>query len=207
MYDGAHFDNSAIKGTSFWNIRDMQDKYKRKVSRSFIEIMIDYIDNISVTDVDKKMGKYILSYCNIINYLYQLSMVHNDCSTELNKLYDTASSILSTVGMSLGTGVIHQVKEKPNGTKEPINNNYYVQTDNFLMKDFVIQLKRFGESNYKFYHTQEENSDTYNNKDKQNSNLLQTDAGLSFDNKEIPLLLGSLIYDESWFKSNIDNNN
>ena len=200
---GAHFDNSCfIKGTSSGIF--VQDN--KKVSKSFIEIMIDYIDNISVTDVDKKMGRYLLAYCNIINYLYQLSMVHNDCSTELNKLYDTASSILSTVGMSLGTGVIHQVKEKPNGTKEPINNNYYVQTDNFLMKDFVIQLKRFGESNYKFYHTQEE---TQNGKQSKKTNK-KGKGSLTFlddDNKEIPLLLGSLIYDEQWFKSTIDSEN
>lgn len=200
---GAHFDNSCfIKGTSSGIF--VQDN--KVVSRSFIEIMIDYIDNISVTDVDKKMGKYILSYCNIINYLYQLSWVHNNCSNELKKLYDTASSILSTVGMSLGTGVIHQVKEKPNETSEPINNNYYVQTDNFLMKDFVIQLKRFGESNYKFYHTQEEPQYGKECNDGNNQKM-GVAVNEDKDNKEIPLLLGSLIYDEQWFKSTIDSEN
>lgn len=199
---GAHFDNSCfIKGTS----AGIFVQANEKVSRSFIEIMIDYIDNISVTDVDKKMGKYILSYCNIINYLYQLSWVHNNCSNELKKLYDTASSILSKVGMSLGTGVIHQVKEKPNEASEPINNNYYVQTDNFLMKDFVIQLKRFGESNYKFYHTQEEPQNGKECNDKHDN--YDENKSYEYDNKEIPLLLGSLIYDESWFKSTIDSEN
>ena len=105
--------------------------------------------------------------------------------------------------MSLGTGVIHQVKEKPNEAKEPINTNYYVQTDNFLMKDFVIQLKRFGESNYKFYHTQEEPQNGKQSKNKK----VGTQNSANETNKEIPLLLGSLIYDEQWFKSTIDSEN
>ncbi len=108
--------------------------------------------------------------------------------------------------MSLGTGVIHQVKEKPNEAKEPINTNYYVQTDNFLMKDFVIQLKRFGESNYKFYHTQEEPQNGKQSK-KTNKKGKGSLTSLDDDNKEIPLLLGSLIYDEQWFKSTIDSEN
>ena len=107
--------------------------------------------------------------------------------------------------MSLGTGVIHQVKEKPNEASEPINNNYYVQTDNFLMKDFVIQLKRFGESNYKFYHTQEEPQNGKECNDKHDN--YDENKSYEYDNKEIPLLLGSLIYDESWFKSTIDSEN
>ena len=107
--------------------------------------------------------------------------------------------------MSLGTGVIHQVKEKPNEASEPINNNYYVQTDNFLMKDFVIQLKRFGESNYKFYHTQEEPQNGKQSKNKHDS--YEKNKSYKHSNKEIPLLLGSLIYDEQWFKSTIDSEN
>lgn len=196
---GAHFDNSCfIKGTSSGIF--VQDN--KNVSKSFLEIMIDYLDVIELNDVDKKMGRYLLAYCNVINYLYQLSMVHNNCSNRLNKLFNRASSILSSVGMSFGNGVIKQVKEKPNETSEPINNNYYVQTDNFLMKDFVIQLKHFGESNYKFYHTQEETQNRVpDNKKVGKANSVKK------DNKEVPLLLGSLLYDENWFKSTVDNEN
>lgn len=164
--------------------------------------MIDYLDVIELNDVDKKMGRYLLAYCNIINYLYQLSMVHNNFSNALYKLYTRASSILSSAGMSFGSGVIKQVKDKPNETSKPINNNYYVQTDNFLMKDFVIQLKRFGESNYKFYHTQEE---TQNKTD--NGKYKCQQEKHNYDNSEVPLLLGALLYDENWFKSDIDNEN
>ncbi len=199
---GAHFDNSCfIKGTSSGIF--VQDN--KVVSRSFIEVIIDHIDVMSRIDIDKKMGKYLLAYCNVINYIYQLSNVHNDTIGKHNEYIQNVSSILSSVGMSLGNGVIHQVKEKQDETNESIINNYYVQNDNFLMKDFVIQLKRIGESNYKFYHTQEEIST--NNKKNQDNELLQSDTDSSYDNKEMPLLLGSLIYDETWYRTDIDKNN
>ena len=115
------------------------------------------------------------------------------------------------------------------------------------MKDFVIQLKRIGESNYKFYETQmpakkgqaSNNNDNSKGGDVQEAQPVQdnsivtanatttatatatdtttiksdnstcvekmgdVNSGLR-DNKEMPVLLGSLIYDEHWFKSTID---
>ena len=101
------------------------------------------------------------------------------------------------------------------------------------MKDFVIQLKRIGESNYKFYETQKpgkegqasNNNDNSKGGDVQEAQPVQDNStatattesdnssidskigtGKKSDknNKEMPVLLGSLIYDEHWFKSTID---
>lgn len=81
----------------------------------------------------------------------------------------------------------------------------------------VIQLKRIGESNCKFYKTQSTENQTPNSNTNNDSctgtkattgsttdNLIFYDS-YHENNNEIPLLLGSLIYDEDWFKSTIDN--
>ena len=115
------------------------------------------------------------------------------------------------------------------------------------MKDFIVQLKRIGESNYKFYETQKpvkkgqasNNNDNSKGGDVQEAQPVQDNStatatatttatatatatattesdnssidskigtGKKSDknNKEMPVLLGSLIYDEHWFKSTID---
>lgn len=78
----------------------------------------------------------------------------------------------------------------------------------------VIQLKRIGESNCKFYKTQStenqtgsnNNESTVNkNKNGNNTEKMCVKKPGNENNNEIPLLLGSLIYDEDWFKSTIDN--
>lgn len=71
----------------------------------------------------------------------------------------------------------------------------------------VIQLKRIGESNCKFYKTQstENQTGSNNNESTVNKDKIRTTLSDDADNHEIPLLLGSLIYDEDWFKSTIDN--
>lgn len=197
---GAHFDNSCfINGTSSGIF--VQDN--EKVSRSFLEIMVDYLEKISIETIHfDELDKYIIAYCNVINYLYQLSNIYNQGMTSINELYSQALQILSSVGMSFGNGFIKKVKDKPQERNyKEINGNYYIYTDNFSMKNFVIQLKLIGESNYKFYETQQQSQDN----NMQNTIIMKETQDKCI--KNLPLLLGSLIYDEQWFRSEIDINN
>ena len=238
---GAHFDNSCfIKGTSSGIF--VQDN--EKVTRSFLEIILDYIDVVEEQQLDVKMGKYLVAYYKVINYLYEF---HNYYSMSLDKLkilYDNLSRIEEFINSK---NLIQKKKGADNENILNINNNNSQTIDNSLMKDFVIQLKRIGESNYKFYETQKpgkegqasNNNDNSKGGDVQEAQPVQDNSTVTAnatttatatatdtttiksdnstcvekmgdvnsglrDNKEMPVLLGSLIYDEHWFKSTID---
>ena len=231
---GAHFDNSCfIKGTSSGIF--VQDN--EKVTRSFLEIILDYIDVVEEQQLDVKMGKYLVAYYKVINYLYEF---HNYYSMSLDKLkilYDNLSRIEEFINSK---NLIQKKKGADNENILNINNNNSQTIDNSLMKDFVIQLKRIGESNYKFYETQKpgkegqasNNNDNSKGGDVQEAQPVQDNSTVTAtatatatattesDNNsnvkfgdykssekgddEMPVLLGSLIYDESWFKSTID---
>ena len=236
---GAHFDNSCfIKGTSSGIF--VQDN--EKVTRSFLEIVLDYLDVVKEQQLDVKMGKYLVAYYKVINYLYKLHNNDDTLSNNLDILYRNLSDIEKFIDEN---DLINQIEKADNENILNINNNNSQTIDNSLMKDFVIQLKRIGESNYKFYETQkpakkgqasdnnnstdksvqqeqtsldnstatatatdantksDNSSSTYENK----NNVLNDDINLLAENKEMPVLLGSLIYDESWFKSDIDKYN
>lgn len=218
----------------------MQDN--EKVTRSFLEIVLDYLDVVKEQQLDVKMGKYLVAYYKVINYLYKLHNNDDTLSNNLDILYRNLSDIEKFIDEN---DLINQIEKADNENILNINNNNSQTIDNSLMKDFVIQLKRIGESNYKFYETQkpakkgqasdnnnstdksvqqeqtsldnstatatatdantksDNSSSTYENK----NNVLNDDINLLAENKEMPVLLGSLIYDESWFKSDIDKYN
>lgn len=225
---GAHFDNSCfIKGTSSGIF--VQDN--EKVTRSFLEIILDYIDVVEEQQLDVKMGKYLVAYYKVINYLYEFHNYYSMSSDKLNILYDNLSKIEEFINSN---NLIQKKNGVDNENTQKINNNNSQYMDNLLMKDFVVQLKRIGESNYKFYETQKpakkgQVSDNNNNSTDEGVQQEQTslDNGTATDtttiksdnnsnvkfgdykssekgDDEMPVLLGSLIYDESWFKSTID---
>ena len=156
---------------------------------------------------------------------------------KLKILYDNLSRIEEFINSK---NLIQKKKGADNENILNINNNNSQTIDNSLMKDFVIQLKRIGESNYKFYETQKpgkegqasNNNDNSKGGDVQEAQPVQDNSTVTAtatatatattesDNNsnvkfgdykssekgddEMPVLLGSLIYDESWFKSTID---
>ena len=127
----------------------MQDN--EKVTRSFLEIILDYIDVVEEQQLDVKMGKYLVAYYKVINYLYEF---HNYYSMSLDKLkilYDNLSRIEEFINSN---NLIQKKNGVDNENIQKINNNDSQYMDNSLMKDFIVQLKRIGESNYKFYETQ-----------------------------------------------------
>ena len=241
---GAHFDNSCfIKGTS----AGIFVQNNQTVTKSFIEVMNDYIDIVDEKLLDVKMGRYLVAYYKVINFLYELGNYYQYSPEKLKSLHSGLSSITNF----METNNIIQNKEMNYETKtQKINDKTVENVDHLVIKDFVIQLKRIGESNYKFYETQmpakkgqasnnndnskggdvqeaqpvqdnstatatvtatatdantksDNSSSTYENK----NNVLNDDINLLAENKEMPVLLGSLIYDESWFKSDIDKYN
>ena len=226
---GAHFDNSCfIKGTSSGIF--VQDN--EKVTRSFLEIVLDYLYVVKEQQFDVKMGKYLVAYYKVIYYLYGLKKIQKFNYFYLEMLYGNLSDIEKFIDEN---DLINQIEKADSENTQNINNNNSQTIDNSLMKDFVIQLKRIGESNYKFYETQKpakkgqasNNNDNSKGGDVQEAQPVQDNStatytttiksdnstcvekmgdkiSFDFDNNEMPVLLGSLIYDESWFKSTID---
>ena len=195
---GAHFDNSCFISTPSSGIFVQNESV---VTKSYVQLILDTLYKINKTDIDKKMGKYIIAYYNIVNYLYQITLDYQALHPSIHGYITSINSYMHSQGYDFNNKFVIDEQNKSK-SEYNINNKMYKQLDTMTKKDFVIQLKRFGESNYKFYHTQEEKNDKIDNEEyaeKQNISI--------YDDREIPLLLGSLIYDESWFKSTIDSEN
>ena len=227
---GAHFDNNCFVQSRSVGVF-IQDNLE--VSKSFLEIVTGYLDVVKEQQLDVKMGKYLVAYYKVIYYLYGLKKIQKFNYFYLEMLYRNLSDIKNFIDEN---DLINQIEKADNENILNINNNNSQTIDNSLMKDFVIQLKRIGESNYKFYETQKpakkgqasNNNDNSKGGDVQEAQPVQDNstatatatATTESDNKssvkfggyksankgnnEIPVLLGSLIYDEHWFKSTID---
>ena len=196
--DDSRFDNSCFISTPSSGIFVQNESV---VTKSYVQLILDTLYKINKTDIDKKMGKYIIAYYNIVNYLYQITLDYQALHPSIHGYITSINSYMHSQGYDFNNKFVIDEQNKSK-SEYNINNKMYKQLDTMTKKDFVIQLKRFGESNYKFYHTQEEKNDKIDNEEyaeKQNISI--------YDDREIPLLLGSLIYDESWFKSTIDSEN
>ena len=229
---GAHFDNNCFVQSRSVGVF-IQDNLE--VSKSFLEIVTGYLDVVKEQQLDVKMGKYLVAYYKVIYYLYGLKKIQKFNYFYLEMLYGNLSDIKNFIDEN---DLINQIEKADSENTQNINNNNSQTIDNSLMKDFVIQLKRIGESNYKFYETQKpakkgqasNNNDNSKGGDVQEAQPVQdnstatatvtatattesdNNSGVermvmqisSFEDDEMPVLLGSLIYDESWFKSTID---
>lgn len=198
---GAHFDNSCFISTPSSGIFVQNESV---VTKSYVQLILDTLYKINKTDIDKKMGKYIIAYYNIVNYLYQITLDYQALHPSIHGYITSINSYMHSQGYDFNNKFVIDEQNKSK-SEYNINNKMYKQLDTMTKKDFVIQLKRFGESNYKFYHTQEEPQNGKQSKNKHSS--YGDNEFCEYNNKEIPLLLGSLIYDEQWFKSTIDSAN
>ena len=234
---GAHFDNNCFVQSRSVGVF-IQDNLE--VSKSFLEIVTGYLDVVKEQQLDVKMGKYLVAYYKVIYYLYGLKKIQKFNYFYLEMLYGNLSDIKNFIDEN---DLINQIEKADSENTQNINNNNSQTIDNSLMKDFVIQLKRIGESNYKFYETQKpakkgqasNNNDNSKGGDVQEAQPVQDNSTATatattttatatattesdnkssveigsehsgfLDNDEMPVLLGSLIYDERWFKSTID---
>ena len=232
---GAHFDNNCFVQSRSVGVF-IQDNLE--VSKSFLEIVTGYLDVVKEQQLDVKMGKYLVAYYKVIYYLYGLKKIQKFNYFYLEMLYRNLSDIKNFIDEN---DLINQIEKADSENTQNINNNNSQTIDNSLMKDFVIQLKRIGESNYKFYETQKpakkgqasNNNDNSKGGDVQEAQPVQDNSTATAtatatatttikldnmsnntqigslsssieDNIQIPVLLGSLIYDENWFKSTID---
>ena len=171
----------------------------------------------------------------VINYLININTYQKTYLHKLNILYKNLSRIEEFINSN---NLIQKKNGVDNENIQKINNNDSQYMDNSLMKDFIVQLKRIGESNYKFYETQKpgkeeqvsDNNDNSKGGDVQEAQPVQDNStvtatatdtttiksdnnssvkfggykSVNKGNNEMPVLLGSLIYDEHWFKSTID---
>lgn len=193
---GAHFDNSCfVKGIS----AGIFVQNNKAVTNSFVDIIVNYIDIIEENQLDVKMGKYLVAYYKVINFLDSINTFYHNIVPKLKTLLENLSNIQMFIEQNK---LIQRIEEADNEKMQSINGNSYENIESSLMKDFVIQLKRIGESNYKFYETQKPGNEEQVSDNSSDERMVMQIS--SFEDDEIPVLLGSLIYDENWFKSTID---
>lgn len=188
---GSHFDNNCFVNGSSSALFIQNDEV---VTRDYVDLLLDSLYQINAIDLDNKVGKYIIAYYNVIVYLHQMVASCRPSYKKIDSYKHAVETYLSKYGYYFENQFV--IDAEDNEEDYLINNKKYKKVDKLSRKDFVCQLQRVGESNYKFYTSQEESSE---------KTKLLNNENIKYDNEEIPVLLGSLIYDTNWFKSNIDN--
>ena len=192
LIGGASFDNDCfVRGTSAGIFIQDNDK----IAQNVVHKLCDYIYNIPLDKIDPKNSIYIEAYKKIIRYLYNI----DSSVTKINDLYNNiGTSLLSDYGI---------VVLSPDMINNSENNEHYninAQDEKYIqvsyIDDFAIQLKRFGEYNYKYFYSHQElisegNGSTGTN----NRDWSKTDK-----NTNIPQLLGSLVYDKEWIDNKME---
>ena len=189
LIGGASFDNdSFVRGTSAGIFIQDNDK----IAQNVVHKLCDYIYNVPLDKIDPKNSIYIEAYKKIIRYLYNI----DSSVTKINDLYNNiGTSLLSDYGI---------VVLSPDMINNSENNEHYninAQDEKYIqvsyIDDFAIQLKRFGEYNYKyFYSHQELISEDSGSSDNWNENNVTSDRE--------PQLLGSLVYDKEWIDNKME---
>ena len=188
LIGGASFDNdSFVRGTSAGIFIQDNDK----IAQNVVHKLCDYIYNVPLDKIDPKNSIYIEAYKKIIRYLYNI----DSSVTKINDLYNNiGTSLLSDYGI---------VVLSPDMINNSENNEHYninAQDEKYIqvsyIDDFAIQLKRFGEYNYKYFYSHQE----LISEDSCSSDSLDNDTNNSVE----LILLGSLVYDKEWIDNKME---
>lgn len=194
LIGGASFDNdSFVRGTSAGIFIQDNDK----IAQNVVHKLCDYIYNVPLDKIDPKNSIYIEAYKKIIRYLYNI----DSSITKINDLYNNiGTSLLSDYGI---------VVLSPDMINNSENNEHYninAQDEKYIqvsyIDDFAIQLKRFGEYNYKYFYSHQELISEGNG----SSNGCKLKNNKTKKDKVFPILLGSLVYDKEWIDNKMEVN-
>ena len=192
LIGGAAFDNDCfVRGTSAGIFIQDNDK----IAQNVVHKLCDYIYNIPLDKIDPKNAIYIEAYKKIIRYLYNI----DSSVTKINDLYNNiGTSLLSDYGVVVLSP--DMINKSENNERYNINaqDEKYIQIS--YIDDFAIQLKRFGEYNYKYFYSHKELISEGNGS--------ISDVDWSKQNKtninQQPVLLGSLVYDKEWIDNKVE---
>ncbi len=186
LIGGAAFDNDCfVRGTSAGIFIQDNDK----IAQNVVYKLCDYIYNVPLDKIDPKNAVYIEAYKKIIRYLYNI----DSSVTKIKDLYNNiGTSLLSDYGIVVLSSDMLNKSDKSNQYNINAQDEKYIKVS--YIDDFAIQLKRFGEYNYKYFYSHQE--------------LMSDDSGATDDanwsnqykeeiNKK-PILLGTLVYDKEW---------
>lgn len=189
VFGGAAFDNDCfVRGSSTGIFIQDNDT----ISHNFIDKICSYIYNVPIDNINIKDCIYIDAYKKIIQYMYS----YNEDIEGLGELYKTiaAGGALSDIGEATIEASMLQN-----------NNNYNINSHNgkYFKKeyidDFAIQLKLFGEYNYKYFYSHQElmANDSSAVDGSTTDDLIESNSDI---HNEL-VLLGMLIYDKQWINN------
>ena len=95
---GAHFDNSCFISTPSSGIFVQNESV---VTKSYVQLILDTLYKINKTDIDKKMGKYIIAYYNIVNYLYQITLDYQALHPSIHGYITSINSYMHSQGYGI----------------------------------------------------------------------------------------------------------
>ena len=194
LIGGAAFDNDCfVRGTSAGIFIQDNDK----IAQNVVHKLCDYIYNIPLDKIDPKNAIYIEAYKKIIRYLYNI----DSSVTKINDLYNNiGTSLLSDYGVVVLSP--DMINKSENNERYNINaqDEKYIQVS--YIDDFAIQLKRFGEYNYKYFYSHKELISEGNG----SSNGGKLKNNKTMKDKVFPILLGMLVYDKEWIDNKMEVN-
>lgn len=191
VFGGAAFDNDCfVRGTSTGIFIQDNDI----ISQNFIDKICSYIYNVPIDNINIKDCIYIDAYKKIIQYMYS----YNEDIAGLGELYKTiaAGGALSDIGEA--TIEASMLQNNDNYNINSHNGKYFKKE---YIDDFAIQLKLFGEYNYKYFYSYNDlvsTKDSIANKSNTPSSSWKRHKKV-LNNKTV--VFGLLVYDKEWIKN------